>query len=247
MDHPRSNAKGLKARADGAPGSAKAPHPSLRSTKVRLQVFDAYESVARAAADLLAERLSPGGPAVLAGGRTPLLAYALFGEADLPWHRLQLIPSDERCLPTGHPERNDRAIALALGARGYTLHRFPAELGPEPAAERMERVVRELLPFDLALLGLGEDGHTASLFPGSPALESARLVVPVHRAPKPPPERVSLGLAALSQARTVIYLVAGAEKREALRRLLAREDIPPNRIQADEIIVLADRAARGEG
>jgi len=244
MNHPTANAKDPMDRSDWAPGSAKVRPPSA---KVQLQVFDTYESVARAAADLLAERLSAGGRAVLAGGRTPRLAYALFGKADLLWHRLQLIPSDERCLPIEHPERNDRAIALALGTRGYTLHRFPAELGPEPAAEQMERAVRELLPFDLALLGLGEDGHTASLFPGNPALESVRLVVPVHHAPKAPPERVSLGLYALSQARTVIYLVAGAEKQEALRRLLAGEDIPPNRVQAHEIIVLADRAARGEG
>ncbi|HEU4743097.1 MAG TPA: 6-phosphogluconolactonase [Meiothermus sp.] len=221
-------------------------HPSLRSAKVRLEVFDTSEAAARAAADLLAERLSAGGRAVLAGGRTPLLAYRLFGKADLLWYRLQLIPSDERCLPAEHPERNDQAIAAALGPQSYTLHRFPAELGPEKAAEQMEETVRELLPFDLALLGLGEDGHTASLFPGNLALESPRWVVPVHDAPKAPPERVSLGLAALSQTRTAIYLVTGAEKQEPLRRLLAGEDIPPNRVQADEVIVLADQAARGE-
>lgn len=118
-----------------------------------LEVFDTPESAARAAARLLTERLSAGGRAVLAGGQTPLLAYALFGKADLLWHRLQLIPSDERCLPPEHPERNDRAIAAALGPQTYTLHRFPAELGPEEAARRMEQTVRELLPFDLALLG----------------------------------------------------------------------------------------------
>jgi 6-phosphogluconolactonase len=110
----------------------------------------------------------------------------------------------------------------------------------------MEQTVRELLPFDLALLGLGEDGHTASLFPDHPALASTRLVVPVRGAPKAPPERVSLGLAALSQSATVIYLVTGVAKREALRRLLRGEDIPANRIQAAEVRVLADRAARGE-
>lgn len=211
-----------------------------------LEVFDTPESAARAAARLLTERLSAGGRAVLAGGKTPLLAYSLFGKADLLWHRLQLIPSDERCLPPEHPERNDRAIAAALGPQTYTLHRFPAELGPEEAARRMEQTVRELLPFDLALLGLGEDGHTASLFPDHPALASTRLVVPVRGAPKAPPERVSLGLAALSQSATVIYLVTGVAKREALRRLLRGEDIPANRIQAAEVMVLADRAARGE-
>lgn len=220
--------------------------PSLRWAKVQLEVFESPEAAAQAAATLLAERLSAGGRAVLAGGRTPLLAYRLFGKADLLWYRLQLIPSDERCLPADHPERNDRAIAEALGPQTYTLHRFPAELGPEKAAEQMEETVRDLLPFDLALLGLGEDGHTASLFPGNPALESPRLVVPVQDAPKAPPERVSLGLAALSQTRTALYLVTGSEKREALSKLLAGEDIPPNRVQADEIIVLADQAARGK-
>lgn len=208
-----------------------------------IRVYDSAQECAVAAANLLHERLSAGGRAVLAGGRTPLQAYQRFGHMDLLWHRLQLIPSDERCLGAHHPDRNDNAIAAALGPQKYTLHRFAAELGPQAAAQAMQSVVADLLPFDLALLGLGEDGHTASLFPQNPALQDPALVVPVWGAPKPPPERVSLGLSALSQSRSLVFLVTGSEKRLALAQLLAGEKIPPTQIHSEERIVLVDRSA----
>lgn len=212
----------------------------------QVQTFPTATAASEALAALLAERLSAGGRAVLSGGNTPLAAYALWGKTDLLWNRVQLVASDERCLPPGNPERNDTAIPAAIGPRRYTYHPYKAELGPEAAAEAMETVVAELVPFDLVVLGLGEDGHTASLFPGR-GLETEALVVPVHGAPKPPPERVSLSPKALSQTRLVVYLVTGAGKREALMRFLNGEAIPPNHISAPEILVLCDRAAHPEG
>jgi 6-phosphogluconolactonase len=164
-------------------------------------------------------------------------------QADLLWERLQLLPSDERCLPPDHPERNDRALREALGHHPYTLYSFPAERGPEAAAEATQALVAELLPFDVVLLGLGEDGHTASLFPQLPGIDSEALVVPVHQAPKPPPERVSLGRRALEATELVIFMVTGSEKQTALRKLLAGEDIPAARIQAPQVLILTDRAA----
>lgn len=211
----------------------------------RVQVFPTAQAASQALAALLTERLSAGGRAVLSGGNTPLQAYALLGQSDLLWNRVQFIASDERCLPPDDPERNDKAIPAAIGPRKYTYHRFPAELGPEKAAEAMESVVGELVPFDIVVLGLGEDGHTASLFPGR-NLEANTLVIPVHNSPKPPPDRVSLTPKALSQTQLMVYLVTGAGKREALQKFLNGADIPPNHIPAPEILILCDSAAHPE-
>jgi 6-phosphogluconolactonase len=104
-------------------------------------------------------------------------------------------------------------------------------------------VVAPLLPFRVVLLGLGEDGHTASLFPGHPALEAIGLVAPVRRAPKPPPERITLTLRALSQTDLALLLVTGAAKREALHYLLNGTDLPSRRLAVPALTILADREA----
>lgn len=205
-----------------------------------VQIYNSLEEVARALANLLAERLQRGGSAVLAGGQTPLPAYRLLAGLELPWAQIRLIPSDERCAEPSSPLRNDRQILAALGKKA-SLHRFPAELGPSEAALRMEAVVQGLLPFDVVVLGLGEDGHTASLFPGHPMYET--LVAPVYNAPKPPPERVTLTPKALAQTKLMIFMVTGVSKLEALRQVLAGAPLPPNQIPAPRRLVLCDRAA----
>lgn len=211
-----------------------------------LEQFDDHEAASRAAAGLLASRLREGGAAVLAGGNTPRRAYELVRDSPLPWQRIQLIASDERCLPVGHAERNDRMIGDAFGPLGYTLVSFPAEQGAEAAARAMEPRVAGLVPFKVALLGLGEDGHTASLFPGQDAVAaSPDLVAPVHDSPKPPPDRVTLTLRALATADVIAFLVTGAGKRDALAALLAGGDVPSARVTGGEVRVLADRAALG--
>lgn len=211
-----------------------------------LEEFDDHEAASSAAAGLLAARLEAGGAAVLAGGNTPRRAYELVRAKQLPWQRIQLIASDERCLPTGHDDRNDRMIGEAFGPLGYTLVSFPAEQGAEAAATAMEPRVAELVPFRVALLGLGEDGHTASLFPGQDAVaRSPSLVAPVHDSPKPPPDRVTLTLRALATAEVIAFLVTGAGKREPLARLLEGGDIPAAAVKAAEVRILADRAALG--
>jgi 6-phosphogluconolactonase len=208
------------------------------------EVYETHEAASEALAKLLAERLSAGGRAVLGGGNTPVLAYQLWRKQGLLWHRLQLIASDERCVPVGDGLRNDQAIAEAIGPMKYTLHAIAAELGPEAGAKTSEPLVRSLLPFDVVALGLGEDGHTASLFPGLPgSADPEALTVPVFHAPKAPPERVSLGCKALSQTQLLVYLATGASKREAIARILAGEDLPPNHIRAPEVRLIVDRAA----
>lgn len=209
-----------------------------------LDIYDSHQAASEALAKLLAERLSAGGRAVLGGGNTPMLAYQLFGQQSLLWYRLQIIASDERCVPLEDAQRNDRAISQAIGPMKYTLHSIAAELGPEEGAMASEPLLRSLLPFDVVALGLGQDGHTASLFPGLPgSTDSNALLVPVYHAPKAPPQRVSLGIKALAQTQLLVYLVTGASKREAVAQVLAGADLPPNHIRAAEMRLIVDRAA----
>jgi len=204
--------------------------------------FPTSDQASQALANLLAQRLSAGGRAVLAGGTSALKAYKLFGQADLLWSRVQLMVSDERCVPMDSPLRNEKLIWEAIGRSKLTFHRFPAELGPEVAAQQMEAIVQDLIPFDVVVLGLGEDAHTASLFPGH-RLDFETLVAPVFDSPKPPPQRVTLTPKALSSTQLVVFMVTGAGKREALRRFLNSEDVPPSHISAPEILILCDEAA----
>jgi len=184
---------------------------------------------------------------VLAGGRTPERCYTLLAAMDLPWPALHIWFGDERCLPPGDPGRNDamadRALLAHVPIPAGQVHRIPAELGPEAAAAAYAAELAAAPAMDVVLLGLGEDGHTASLFPGNPALDDARPAVPVHDAPKPPPERVSMSLAALNAARRRLVLVSGGGKADALARIRGGEPLPAARLAAAEWLV--DRDAAG--
>lgn len=155
----------------------------------------------------------------LAGGRTPLAVYARLAAADSDWTGWQVYFGDERCLPRGDTGRNDTAVRGVWLDRvpipAANLHFIPAELGPEAGARQYGEVLAGVPEFDLVLLGLGEDGHTASLFPHCPSGDGD--VLPVRAAPKPPPERVTLSAARLSRSRQVMFLVTGADKRTAVR------------------------------
>src|SRR5207249_10386351 len=120
---------------------------------------------------------------------------------------------------------------------------MPGELGPEEGAAAYEDVVRRVETLDLLLLGMGPDGHTASLFPGNPALEAGGLVVGVHDSPKPPPERISLTLAALRSARRVLILATGEDKAEAALRA-SRTEVPSGMIE--HAVWMLDRAAASQ-
>lgn len=186
---------------------------------------------------------------VLAGGTTPLLVYRRLADARADWAAWRVYFGDERCLPAHHPERNSLGATQALLGKvpipRETVFPMAAELGPEPAAAAYAPLVAAALPFDLVLLGMGEDGHTASLFPGDPVPEGV-LVMPVHGAPKPPADRVSLTPAALTSARQILILVTGAGKREALAAWRSGADLPVARVaRAAQTTVLVDRAADG--
>ncbi|HIE55528.1 MAG TPA: 6-phosphogluconolactonase [Chromatiaceae bacterium] len=187
---------------------------------------------------------------VLAGGNTPAHTYRLLARQEQDWSRWAFFYSDERCLPRFHPDRNSamaRAMLLdRIPLDEHQVHEIPAELGPEQGALKYEPVVRNSLPFDLVLLGLGEDGHTASLFPGQRHPDN-RLVVPVRDAPKPPAERVSLNIPALANCRGLLFLVTGESKRAALADWRRGKSIPASRIHpARRPEVLVDEAAWGE-
>ena len=187
---------------------------------------------------------------VLAGGTTPEAIYAQLAARQSDWGKWQVYFSDERCLPAGDAQRNDsmarRAWLDRVPIPPLNVHPIPAELGPETAARRYAEALAGVGDFDLVLLGLGEDGHTASLFPGQPLGASAdsATVLAVHAAPKPPAARVSLSAARLSRARRVLFLVTGAGKRAALaawrqgQELPARHIVPPGGVE-----VLFDAAA----
>lgn len=184
---------------------------------------------------------------VLAGGRTPEAAYRRLAKETSDWDKWELFCGDERCLPTNHAERNsqmvERVLLSQLPFAADRVHLIAAEQGAEVAAASYGRIIAAAVPFDLVLLGVGEDGHTASLFPGRP-LDPEAWTVPVHDAPKPPPDRVSLGLKALQNTRQLLVLATGITKREALRGWRAGEELPIARVCRDQVVtVLLDEAS----
>ena len=203
------------------------------------------EAVAQAGAETVAAAIRGGTRTlVLTGGTTPRRMHEMLASMDLEWGRVSVLFGDERCVPPDDPESNygmARETLLARVDPGAVL-RIPGELGAEEAASLYDAAVGRLQPLDLVLLGVGEDGHCASLFPGHPALGAPGWAVAVHAAPKPPPDRVSLTLGALRNARRVIFLATGAGKADALRRAQAGE-VPAGMIPGAEWIV--DRAAAG--
>lgn len=208
-------------------------------------VFPDAEAVADAAARLVRDELATGARTlVLAGGSTPRLAYEVLAGLEVTWGRVTVLFGDERCVPPDDPESNYRMCLEVLLSKVHpaSVHRMAGELGPDEAAAAYDAVVRSLPGLDLVLLGVGPDGHTASLFPGNPALRASGLVVGVRDAPKPPPERVSLTLEALRSARRVVVLATGADKAQAVMRA-AEGTVPAGMIEAAEWLI--DEAADG--
>jgi len=169
----------------------------------------------------------------LAGGSTPRGLYERLAEEPwrerLDWKRLHFFWTDERCVPPEHPQSNYRMAWEALLSRvpvaPRNIHRIRGERPPVEAAALYEKQLKRWGKgspprFDLVLLGMGADGHTASLFPGDEASSEKRRLVLSTLSPKPPHERVSLSLRAINAARKVLFLVAGEEKAAALERVI---------------------------
>ena len=184
---------------------------------------------------------------VLSGGTTPRAVYQTLRTADTDWSRWHVYFGDERCLPPDDPERNSVMAADAwldhVSIPSSQRHVIAAELGATIAAREYARDLRDVGDFDLVLLGLGDDGHTASLFAGHDwgASSNAADALAVAGAPKPPPQRVSLSATRLSRTRAALFLVAGESKREAVRAWRTGAAIPAASIRpASGVDVLID-------
>jgi 6-phosphogluconolactonase len=191
----------------------------------------------------------------LCGGATPRPAYELLAERIGDPAGLELWFGDERAVGPADDESNFRMVNEAFGEalEPEAIHRIEGERGPEEAADRYAALLAEGMPkgadglpvLDVAFQGVGPDGHTASLFPGNPAVEADGLCVPVHDAPKPPPERVTMTVPVLRAARRIVFLVTGDEKAEAIARMLETPDprIPASLLTGPRTELIADRAA----
>lgn len=203
--------------------------------------------------------------AALSGGRTPVELYTQLAKAPLasqiPWARVHLLWSDERCVPPNHPDSNYRMVRELLldhvPIPPANVHRMPGEMDPVEAAARYEEQLREFfIPrgngfpvFDFILLGLGEDGHTASLFPGTRTIrESARWVLG-HYVDEQKGWRITLTPPVINAARKVVFIVAGTGKASVLRDILEgpyQPDLLPAQVvrpDGGELLWMLDRDA----
>lgn len=191
---------------------------------------EAARRIARAAAEAIQAR----GRflLVLAGGSTPRAVYKLLCHLHTDWSRWQIYFGDERCLAISDCGRNSRMAEQAwlrhVSIPPRQVHVIPAELGAHQAATAYARALRSVGEFDLVLLGLGEDGHTASLFAPKhgPSGVQPPDALAVFDAPKPPERRVSLSAARLGRSRAVLFLVSGEEKRQAVAQWHAAAPLP---------------------
>ncbi|MCB1735907.1 MAG: 6-phosphogluconolactonase [Gammaproteobacteria bacterium] len=205
----------------------------MAQSNIHWHIEDSPEAVTRAVLARLKaaaeEAIAARGRFVVAlsGGNTPKAVYrALGADESVDLSRWILLYADDRCLPVGDPERNDVAVLDSGMAERAGAHLpMPAQLGPEKAAQAYALMIAPFLPLDVAYLGVGPDGHTASLFPEHD-LDPVATVVAVHDSPKPPPERVSLGLSTLTDARQRIVELVGASKRGLVDRWHGGESLP---------------------
>jgi 6-phosphogluconolactonase len=236
----------------------------------RVQVFADAEALSRAAAVLFAQTATSAVAdhgrctVLLAGGETPRRAYELLAEAPLassiPWPQVHVFWGDERCLPAGDPRRNEVMARQALLDRvpldPAHLHPIRCHSAPEQAAAAYEDEMRTFFGrnpprFDLVLLGLGTDGHTASLLPASGALAAQREWTAVTRRPEESFSRVTLTAPLLNQAALAVFLVTGGNKAKTLRAVLSGHQPPlPAQLIAPihgRLLWLVDREAASLG
>jgi 6-phosphogluconolactonase len=229
----------------------------------RLTVLGDPEAVARRAADVMANHINDArmrGDDVhiaLAGGSTPQRAYELLADMQGTWSHVHLWLSDERCVPADHEDANQRMIDESLVSKlraddRPTLHGVRGELEPEDSAwlyaQELLRTMGDEPVFDLLLLGLGPDGHTASLFPDHAEARAAEApVIGVRNSPKRPPNRITFTLPLIARARYTLLLATGAGKREALDGVRANDQrLPPGRLGEGLDEIICDEAAAGE-
>ncbi len=237
-----------------------AANSAFQTAAGEVRVFRDLEDLSRAAAYLFTDLASRAArdrgtfSAALSGGSTPKQLYSLLAQPEfakhVPWSDIHLFWGDERCVPPDHPESNYGMVREVLLKRisipASNVHRIRGEIDPEQAAIEYEAVLRqffaigpkELPRFDLVLLGLGEDGHTASLFPDSAALDERERLVAALYVERLHAYRVTLTLPVLNHAAAIAFLVAGERKRSAVYRAVHKPDemrlLPAQRVRPVE-------------
>jgi 6-phosphogluconolactonase len=185
---------------------------------------------ARVVAERLAEAARAGGHVVLTGGSTPKAAYEQAAALEPDWRRVELWWGDERCVPPEHPDSNygmaKAALLDSLDVQPRAVHRMRGELGRAAGADAFEQELGDTV-LDLVLLGLGPDGHVASLYPNEPTLEIAdRRVVGAEAKLQPFVDRITMTLPTLRGGGEVVFLVAGGDKADAVARAFGGEPDP---------------------
>ncbi len=243
---------------------------TVTSAKGEVRVFRDLGELSRAAADFfcdVAAKAGRGGGEIfiaLSGGSTPERLYETLSTQEyhdrVPWMRTHLFWSDERCVPPDHPDSNYGRAAAALAGLPISplnVHRMRGEDPPEEAAREYEAEMREafkILPsdvprFDLMLLGLGEDGHTGSLFPGTSALEDTTDLATSVYVEKLKSHRLTLTFPVINNSGNVVFLVSGEKKRDIFRRVMEDEsaNLPAQRVRPTngKLVWFVDEAVMG--
>lgn len=215
-----------------------------------LELVVSGEPVA-AAAEHLARAARAGGHIGLSGGDTPRPAYELAASLQPDWSRVELWWIDDRCVPPEHEHSNYRLVEETLLRRlrvqPAVVHRIRGELSPEEAAALYDAELADVL-LDLALMGIGADGHTASLFPHAPELlERERRAVAAEPGMEPFLPRVTMTIPFLAESALMVYLVTGADKEEAVGRAFGEPnaDTPASLVRGRRTVALIDREAAG--
>ena len=207
------------------------------------------ERPAQDVAERLAAAARAGGHIVLTGGSTPRSAYELAAGLEADWRAVEFWWGDERCVPADDERSNYRMAKEALIDRVTVgaVHRIPGELGREEGAKRYEQELGALELFDLVLLGMGRDGHIASLYPDEPTLdETERRAIGAEAKLEPFVDRITLTLPMLRSAHQVLFLITGADKAEAVRRAFTGEparSTPASLVRGGRTAAVLDAAA----
>ena len=220
-------------------------------TDVELVVVEDEQEVAAVVAERLARAAREGGDVVLTGGKTPEQAYKEAANRAPDWSNVDVWWGDERCVPPDDEKSNygmaKRTLLDRLDLAPRGVHRIRGELGKEDAAADYERELGDT-QLDLLLLGVGPDGHVASLFPNAPTLRRRTRVLPAEAGLEPFVDRVTLSLATLCSAREIVFLLSGESKADAAARAFAADPSPDTpaslvRARAGRTIAILDRAA----
>ncbi len=223
---------------------------SDKNARPTIEVFPGAGALALGAAAVVSEALNrrlsagPGRARFMAtGGSTPVACYQTLSDWPLDWSRVDVTLTDDRFAPPDSPDSNEGLVRKHLlkgrAAAASFTPLWSDAASPEEAAARAEPAIRALQPMEVVVLGVGEDGHIASLFPNSPELAvgldlgTDRLVIGVPKAGLPPwRPRISLTLPALLDARLIVVLIAGASKKQAVEAALAGADLPVRAVLA---------------